>query len=43
MKKFKLIRSEVVPVMMASTVEIEAEDLKEAIELVVDGEGERFS
>lgn len=40
MKKFKLIRSEVVPVMMTSTVEIEAEDLKEAIELVVDGEGE---
>ena len=37
--KFKLIRSEVVPVIMTSTVEIEAENLKEAIELVVDGEG----
>ena len=40
MKKFTLIRSEVVPTLFTSTVEIEAESLKEAIELVVDGEGE---
>ena len=40
MKKFKLIRSEVIPVMVTSTIEIEAENLKEAIEQVVEGEGD---
>lgn len=40
MKKFTLIRSEVVPTLFTSTVEIEAESLKEAIELVVEGYGD---
>lgn len=40
MKKFKLIRSEVVPMLITETVEIEANDLKEAIEDVVEGYGE---
>ena len=43
MKKFKLIRSEVIPVMVTSTIEIEAENLKEAIEDVVEGYGEVIS
>ena len=30
MKKFKLIRSEVVPMLITETVEIEANDLKES-------------
>lgn len=37
MKKFTLIRSEVVPMLITETVEIEANDLKEAIEDVVEG------
>ena len=37
MKKFKLIRSEVIPMLITETVEIEANDLKEAIEDVVEG------
>ena len=40
MKKFKLIRSEVVPILITETVEIEADDLKSAIENVVEGYGE---
>lgn len=40
MKKFTLIRSEVVPMLITETVEIEANDLKEAIEDVVEGYGE---
>lgn len=43
MKKFKLIRSEVVPMLITETVEIEANDLKEAIENVVEGYGEVIS
>lgn len=43
MKKFTLIRSEVVPMLITETVEIEAEDLKEAIEDVVEGYGEVIS
>ena len=43
MKKFTLIRSEIVPMMITETVEIEAEDLKEAIEDVVEGYGEVIS
>lgn len=43
MKKFKLIRSEVIPMLITETVEIEAEDLKEAIEDVVEGYGEVIS
>lgn len=43
MKKFKLIRSEVVPMLITETVEIEAEDLKEAIEDVVEGYGKVIS
>nr|DAU59453.1 MAG TPA: RNA polymerase inhibitor [Crassvirales sp.] len=43
MKKFKLIRSEVVPMLITETVEIEANDLKEAIEDVVEGYGEVIS
>lgn len=43
MKKFILIRSEVVPMLITETVEIEANDLKEAIEDVVEGYGEVIS
>lgn len=43
MKKFTLIRSEVVPMLITETVEIEANDLKEAIEDVVEGYGEVIS
>lgn len=43
MKKFKLIRSEVIPMLITETVEIEANDLKEAIEDVVEGYGEVIS
>lgn len=43
MKKFTLIRSEVVPMLITETVEIEAEDLKEAIEDVAEGYGEVIS
>lgn len=43
MKKFKLIRPEVVPMLITETVEIEANDLKEAIEDVVEGYGEVIS
>lgn len=43
MKKFKLIRSEVVPMLITETVEIEANNLKEAIEDVVEGYGEVIS
>lgn len=43
MKKFTLIRSEVVPMLITETVEIEAEDLKEAIEDVVEGYGKVIS
>lgn len=43
MKKFKLIRSEVVPMLITETVEIEANDLKEAIEGIVEGYGEVIS
>lgn len=40
MKKFNLIRTEIVPMSVTEVVEVEAENLKEAIELVVDGYGE---
>lgn len=40
MEKFTLIRSEVVPMMITETVEIEANNLKEAIEDVAEGYGE---
>lgn len=43
MKKFTLIRSEVVPMLITETVEIEANDLKEAIEDVVEGYGKVIS
>lgn len=43
MKKFKLIRSEVIPMLITETVEIEANDLKEAIEDVVEGYGKVIS
>lgn len=43
MKKFTLIRSEVVPMLITETVEIEANDLKEAIEDVIEGYGEVIS
>lgn len=43
MKKFTLIRSEVVPMLITETVEIEANDLKEDIEDVVEGYGEVIS
>ena len=43
MKKFKLIRSEVVPVLITETIEIEADNLKEAIEQVVEGYGKIIS
>lgn len=39
MKKFTLVRSEVVPMMITTTVEITAKDLKKAIEDVVEGYG----
>lgn len=43
MKKFKLIKSEVIPMLITETVEIEANDLKEAIEYVVEGYGKVIS
>ena len=43
MKKFKLIRSEVIPMLITETVEIEANDLKEAIEDVVERYGKVIS
>ena len=43
MKKFKLIRSEVIPMLITETVEIEANDLKEAIEDVIEGYGKVIS
>lgn len=41
--KYKLIRKEVIPVCVITEVEIEADDIKEAIEEVVEGYGEELS
>lgn len=41
--KYKLIRKEVIPVCVTTEVEIEADDIKEAIEEVVEGYGDEIS